>query len=184
MIDNEITPLTYITGFVYKDDLVFISAQVEELVEQEVPHTKMLQWKAGSWGYYMINWPVNGICAMEPPHLKLLSMGFDGRIHVATSEGFSEEHVDESIQGPDQRGMLRDIRRIGHHIFVTGMQRQVYRRVEEMQWERIDQDVVLPIGSEKISGFNSIDGFSEQDIYTVGLDGEIWHFNGYLWEKN
>lgn len=183
MTASQITPLTYVTGFVYRNDLVFISAQVDELVEQDVSHTKMLQWKMGSWGHYMVNWPVTALCGMEPLDLTLFSMGIDGRIHIATKTGFFEEQIDKSAEGPDQRGMLRDIKKIGKHIYVTGMQRQVYQRINQMQWRRIDQGMVIPIGASIIAGFNSIDGFNEQDIYAVGLDGEIWHFNDQVWDK-
>ena len=109
-------------------------------------------------------------------------MGLYGRIHVAKADGFSEEYVDNSVEGPPDRGVLRDIRLIGDHVYVTGMKRQVYRRESPSIWSRQDRGVVIPTVDNIVAGFNSIDGFSENNIYAVGWSGEIWHYDGKIWQ--
>jgi hypothetical protein len=182
MANSSDFPLSFSTGFVYAKDLVFIASEMDKLAEED-PHTKMLQWDAGTWTHYLIDWPVVALCVIDEPDLKVLGMGMDGRIHVATSDGFDEESVDDSIEGPERRGDLRDMRMIGEHIYVAGMGRQVYRRESSGNWARIDQGTLLPLDSKEIAGFNSIDGFNEQDIYAVGFDGEVWRYHGEAWEK-
>lgn len=184
---EQFKPLSYVTGWVFKKDLFFIASQIDELLEDDTSHTKMLQWSVGDWGHFMLDWPVvalNG--AIEPSFLKLFSMSPNGNIHIATDTGsweHVEEHIDESIEGPERRGFLRSMRMIGKNLYVTGMQRQVYQRIDEAKWQRMDQGILIPHGSDIITGFNSIDGFNEQDIYAVGFGGEIWHYNGRVWQQ-
>ena len=36
---------------------------------------------------------------------------------------------------------------------------------------------------DEITGFEAIDGFSEQDLYAVGWQGEVWHCAKGRWER-
>ncbi|MFY0564564.1 hypothetical protein ACN28E_11985 [Archangium lansingense] len=73
------------------------------------------------------------------------------------------------------------MRTIGRRTFAVGMGRQVYRRDGENQWTRLDQQLQPLMG--EVKGFESIDGFSETNLYAVGWDGEIWHFDGNAWTQ-
>ena len=33
------------------------------------------------------------------------------------------------------------------------------------------------------SGFKTIDGFSDEDIYAAGWGGELWHYDGERWQR-
>ena len=87
-----------------------------------------------------------------------------------------------SVSGPDvmprQRGPLRALRRIGEHLFVAGMNRQVYRGTLGGGWGNMS--CPAPDG---VSGFEAIDGFGEDEIYCVGWDGAIcWREQG-VWHE-
>jgi hypothetical protein len=110
-------------------------------------------------------------------------LGVNGTVHVAQGKDRIGEPVDPTNEGPLSRGVLRDLRSIDGVPFVAGMQRQVYQRIAPGHWQRLDAGVVLPIGSQEIKGFNSIDGFSPRDLYAAGLDGEIWSNDGNAWKQ-
>lgn len=58
------------------------------------------------------------------------------------------------------------------------MKRQVYRRNDRDNWTLLNNGFPQSTG---IFGFESIDGFSHQEIYAVGWEGEIWQFDGSTW---
>lgn len=144
--------------------------------------TQVLFIKPGGLSHFMTAWQAVAICAVFVPAITGLVISGDGRV-LEGSKGFSETVIDDSIEGPAYRGVLRDVRQIGDHAYACGMKRQVYRRETDGKWTRFDKGVVLPLTSGEIAGFNSIDGFSEDDIYAVGWGGEIWHCAKGAWEK-
>jgi photosystem II stability/assembly factor-like uncharacterized protein len=169
-------------AFVFSRDRAYVLATLPELEEQHLDFTQVIR-KTDEWASFRIDWTAVHLCVSEIPELTLLCMGLYGRIYIATSSGFSEEEVDISSEGPANRGDLRDIRLVGEHVYVTGMGRQVYRRDKPGKWVRIDQGVLTSIEEAKIVGFNSIDGFDENNIFAVGWGGEIWRFDAKRWNQ-
>ena len=74
--------------------------------------------------------------------------------------------------------MIRNSKTIEGYVFVCGMKRQVYKRIDNNKW--IDLSAPIPAVDEKV-GFESIDGFSVNEIYAVGWNGEIWGYDGKNW---
>ncbi len=167
-------------GFVYDRNTVYIIAYLPQLEHEKVYVSQVFGW-TGEWSGFQVKWMVSHLCLTDKPEPTLLCVSENGRVHVATKEGFSEETIDDSSEGPAHRGALRDVRLIGEHVYVAGMGRQVYRREAPGEWKRIDQGVVIPATEARVSGFNSIDGFDENDIIAVGWEGEIWRYNGRNW---
>jgi hypothetical protein len=167
-------------AFVYSRDRVYVTAHLPLLEAQGVHITQVLRW-TGEWGSYRVETPVVGITGTDTPELTILCMAPTGEVHVAVSSGTSTEHVDAGPEGPGESGVLRDIRRIGDDIFVTGMARQVYRRSAPGRWVREDLGVRVKQPTEGIVGFNSIDGFGTDEIYAAGWNGEIWRRVSNKW---
>ena len=182
-ITNPPGPLRFISATVVRDDLVFVLSQVESLIEREVDHTKVLRWKSGSWAHYMLDWPAIAIAHLNEERFSILSLGMQGKVHVASGSSKWIEEIDLSRERPENRGPLRDIRTIGGACYACGMQRQVYRRLRRDLWERRDSGVVLPLGAQEILSFDSIHGVSEDEIYAVGLEGGIWRLAGTQWSQ-
>jgi hypothetical protein len=95
-----------------------------------------------------------------------------------------DQVVEERIEGPEDRGAIRNMRVIGRHVYAAGMRRQVYRRIGSGRWERFEKGIDTAWKHPPdIAGFNAIDGLSEDDIYTVGFGGDIWHCRKGEWHK-
>ena len=83
---------------------------------------------------------------------------------------------EEDIEGPEDRGFICDVRIIGQHANAAGMDLQVYRRVGPGRWERFEKGIDASWKDIlDVTGFNAIDGLSEDDVYAVGFKGDIWH---------
>ena len=74
--------------------------------------------------------------------------------------------------------MIRYANSIDGYVYACGMKRQVYKRTGDNNW--IDISAPFPKKNEEV-GFESIDGFSENEIYAVGWKGEIWQYTGLKW---
>jgi len=173
---------TYMGGAIFDENEVYIFAQIDELNDQEIDHTKILRWKNDSWAHYMIDWPVVSICAVHSPHKKIISMGLNGEIHIAESGAMQYSEIDGTSDGPMHRGVMRELRTIAGIPYAVGMQYQVYAMTRS-SWSRLDKDIVLPKGTDEVKSFDSIDGFSPSELYAVGLDGIFSTFDGSRWSS-
>jgi len=171
---QEAKKVTFSRCAIVRRDLVFVSAQITELNRRDIDHTKVLRWKDGAFAHFMIDWACTAMSATCEP-LTLLSMGIDGDIHFFQG---TDKRI-EKIDGPDTIGPLRDLRRIAGDYYAVGMQRQAYKRTPEGLWHSI-ADPIRNVRS--IKSFESIDGFADSEIYSAGMDGEIWLFNGKSWQ--
>jgi len=106
-------------------------------------------------------------------------------------------------------GGLMSIRQIGESMYACGSGNQVYRRSNDI-WLRIGHpireqaleklgDIIKHVKEETDSGdvdileitkkmgditlLEDISGTSDNDIYTCGSNGVIWHWNGVEWKK-
>jgi hypothetical protein len=112
-----------------------------------------------------------------------VAVGVNGRALVIEGGVGGEEPIGGGEDVAGRIGLLRGVRSIDGRAYAVGMCRQAYRRRDDTTWERIDQGCRRPEGDYSIVGFESIDGFAENDLYAVGLQGEIWHSDGTKWSK-
>ena len=84
--------------------------------------------------------------------------------------------------GPKKYGYLSRIRLIDGELFICGYRRQVYHRNGD-KWDLTSADILDAEPKPPWKGFESIDGFAKNDIYTTGDEGEIWHFDGKQWKQ-
>jgi hypothetical protein len=96
----------------------------------------------------------------------------------------SDQTFDEDIGRPDEFGFLGEARSIGGRVYVVGMRRQVYVRDNTGRWSRADSGVLDQSRQiDRVTGFRSIDAVSANEIFAVGLDGEIWRHSGGVWRQ-
>lgn len=177
--------VTFTGVCVHRKNSVHVSSVVDEYEDDGQDHALIFSLIDGKWTHRPIENSIGGLCVIDEPKPKVLNMGVDGEITIFTLPGFQKEIVDTSARRPSYSVHLRSIRKIGNHVYVAGMARQVYRREEPGHWVSIDAGVYLPRGSRaQAVGFDSLDGTDEKNICAVGHKGEIWRFNGSKWSQD
>jgi len=80
---------------------------------------------------------------------------------------------------------VRKVRLIGERYYAVSFERDVALREAPNRWRTISEEAVADYrrGGHTMSavGFEDIDGFSEQDIYACGEQGDLWHYDGTHW---
>jgi hypothetical protein len=178
-------PESTFTGvLVHRRNHVYVSCVSDELAEQNIDHAAILRWLDGNWAHRTIDTAVRGMSVLNGTKPTLLNMGIDGKIIEFTFPGENVEFVDASDDGPNDLLNLRCMRHLGNHIYVAGMGRRVYRREGVGLWTAIDSGVLVPRTQRNRGvGFNAIDGLSADAIYAVGYGGEIWRYDGQVWDQ-
>jgi hypothetical protein len=111
-------------------------------------------------------------------------LGTYGLLEASGGGKRNEESIANCGIDPKKRGPLREIRGIAKgRAYAVGTCRQAYVRDGEDQWRCIDQSAQVGDTPITDTSFESIDGFSEQEIYTVGWEGEIWEYDGSVFTQ-
>lgn len=168
------------TGTVRYSDLAYLLTTNDEVIADGYASSLIFDWDRGQWAAGSVNWLACSGTVCHVPAERFIVLGTDGSINVSGGGEVKEEPpIRPAGIDPRKRGPLREIRGIAKgRAYVVGTCRQAYVRESEGQWRCIDQSAQggdMPITD---TCFESIDGFDEQDIYTVGWDGEIWKYDG------
>ncbi|MCD9032174.1 hypothetical protein LDO32_10615 [Luteimonas sp. Y-2-2-4F] len=178
--------MTLVTGAVRYRDLAYV-AMTDDNIEARIGHTHLYDWDLqedgdDKWGYIgATHWATVSMAISRHPLQQMIAISPHGEAKLFGSQDEREERIHAPGSAPAERGHLRAVRTIGERTFAVGMHRQVYRRDAADQWTCLDQAIRPAVGETK--GFEAIDGFHEADLYAVGWDGEIWHFDGQLWTR-
>ena len=174
---------SFVGGAVRDHKRAYLLAVQDDLAEKREPHGAFFTWVDGRWGQENVQWAAVSLCVARTPKHQMIAVGEYGDVLVAGSGELYHEEIKVGRLLPETRGTLRCVRAIDGIPYAAGMDRQVYRRVGPKKWMCIDASMRPKPGSRRVVGFESIDGFSEQDIYAVGWDGCIWHYNGVTWKE-
>ncbi|MCF7223508.1 hypothetical protein [Marilutibacter chinensis] len=175
---------SFVTGAVRFFDLTYIAMSADELDKAKYPHSDFVEWDNHVWrDGGRVLWPTAGIAIAQKPLQQMCAVGVYGGVLLLGGGDRHEEQIGNTDELIKARGPLRGVRTIGEHVYVVGMNRQAWRRNDAHQWVSIDQGARPADGSREVVGFEAVDGFSESDIYAVGLDGEIWRFDGNTWSQ-
>ena len=174
---------SFVTGAIRENDLAYLILSNDEAAASKIPMAGIVQWEPEGWGDGgQMPWLAAGAVIVRQPLEQLCVVGEFGDVLMLGSGDRHEERIGKGKNAPKDRGPLRGVRTIGEHVYVAGMDRQVYVRTAPNKWALIDKGIPAT-GEDDVVGFEAIDGFSEQDIYACGWDGEIWHFDGKAWSS-
>ena len=87
-----------------------------------------------------------------------------------------------ALPAPSPLGFLSGTRLIGSSSYACGSQNAVYRLSKRI-WVDVAGSLRVKYGGPSDPILNAIDGFDEQDIYAVGYNGSIVHFDGTRWQQ-
>lgn len=170
------------TGVVRYRDLGYVICTMDQHVE-DLPHARIFGRDRGQWGGRTVDWNACSGTVCHLPEERFLTLGVEGEIWaMGGGQTTAEPSIQDGPMMPGTRGPMREIRGIaGGHAYAVGTCRQAYKRVAAGRWLCIDQSAQTPVDDIADTSFESIDGFSEQEIYAVGWEGEIWQFDGHRW---
>jgi hypothetical protein len=173
---------SFLTGAVATPAFGLLALADDSIDATSIPHSQIVFWQAGNWGNSgQVNFTVVSVSICTHPIKQMIAVGPFGEAFLTGAGEMHEEKVESGDDTPSKRGMLRSVRGIGGRAYAAGMNRQVYRRDERGLWTCIDLEMRPAKG--QVVGFESIDGFGPGDLYAVGWEGEIWHFDSAHWHQ-
>ncbi len=102
---------------------------------------------------------------------------------IGSGERFKEQLYRDRHHGPI-RGGVSKMKTIAGWLYLCGGNNTVIRREGPDSWRNFSKDIPDPERDDYLHNmFHDIDGFAEDDIYCVGTDGQVYHFDGQNWSK-
>jgi hypothetical protein len=156
-------------------DLIYLSVRDKEWERKDVAHAVFLSYDQGKdkdIDNRIVKWNSAGIVIAKKPKERMVAVGWKGQVLVCDQgEDCSEENLGPALK-------LENVSVIGGYAYACGMKREVFKRIETGKWVSIHAP--RPPKGE-VLGFNAIDGFSEEEVYAAGWEGEIWRYNSKEW---
>ena len=94
------------------------------------------------------------------------------------------------ITGSELVSVPTQIERIGDSLYTVGNPRRMHKRIGINEWQDLTADLPIPSNFLAEDGeammahcWKDLSGFSEQDIYTGGGEGEVFRFDGKAWKQ-
>jgi len=142
-----------------------------------------VQYGAGSVSGFFISY----IAVQQTPKPHALMIDLPGDVYRFGS-GMSE--IEPRLQRDDRlgplRGVVTNVQAIDGTVYCTSRGRGICRRAGLGEWEPLIEGLPeLAVEQPKRSdfGFEDIAGFDGNDIYAVGGSGDVWHFDGSMWNQ-
>ncbi|MCC9070554.1 hypothetical protein LNQ49_02930 [Flavobacterium sp. F-65] len=183
--DPRFSGLSIATGVVRYSDLSYLITTHDEATSEGYIDSIMYTLDRKTWYAGTVPWLGCSGTVCHIPAERYLALGTDGSVR-ASGGGVVKEEAPIANSGidPKKRGPLREIRGIANgRAYAVGTCRQAYVREDENLWRCIDQSAQIGDTPITDTSFESIDGFNEQEIYTVGWEGEIWKYDGSLFTQ-
>ncbi|OPA84754.1 hypothetical protein BFW86_23670 [Pseudomonas fluorescens] len=177
--DPRFSGLSIGTGVVRYSDLCYVMATDDISISEGSTGSILFSLDCEEWGADNVPWLACSGTVCHVPIERYLALGTDGSVEASGGGTVIKESIASCGTDPKKRGPLREIRGIAKgRAYAVGTCRQAYVREDEDQWRCIDQSAQVGDTPITDTSFESIDGFSEQEIYTVGWEGEIWQYDG------
>jgi len=198
--------VTVVAGCAVDGEIYYISCRLNNLPIDE-PYSRLFFYQEKTkekWFYHdRPDWKVVSICLMPSTptdERAVCALSEEGDVEILKRSNTTVEKVtDAGLNNDNGLGYVTRIRSIAGELYVCGDQNQIYKR-NNGKWLHIDSGA-LTTNKPKFSGTASknraeiieasnqesclfdIAGSREDDIYAVGTNGCILHFNGKKWTR-
>jgi len=176
----------YTNGFINFEGAICVVGLSDDLDEKNQPHALLGIYKNEAWQTWEEDFTIVSLAAGNKNYPKAgVLVGRRGdALYISVKGEISDEIIIGENNFPNQYSGLNEVKRVGNSFYAVGMRRQVYiREISSEKWVSIDKDIIIPIDSNEVSGFLSLDGFSPNEIYCAGYHGEIWKYIANNWSK-
>jgi hypothetical protein len=180
---KAISPLANLvirTAVVVQPDWGYIIACDPEKEREDIPHAITFRWQAGKFHKGDRNYNAHAACLIEKPEPGRLDISGQGYYSVIIRGVMTSGDIFENSQPlPAKRrtASFRSVAAIDGKAYAVGLRGLVYRMDGLKQWTRIDE------GLPETFNIQAIHGFDAKDIYAVGRQGSLWHFDGKVWNE-
>lgn len=172
---------TFLSGCTPFEDLCFFAKALDEISDDGVNNSTFLVVDEDGWERYAthVGWPATTAATSKPP-------GQDRDVvFVGPDKNFLEirpatlQETEGEIEAA--QFAVASLVAIDEVIFACGMGREVLQRESCGVWRPIGP----PLGDDEpgIIGFEDIAGFSLDEIYAVGWQGEVWLRSAGNWRR-
>ncbi len=166
-----------------RDGAALVTVMNDGLAEERQQHAIPLLYRQGSWilagEEKVLPWLAAGIANIHCKSMEFAIVGWAGQVLLVEEQKSRREGI---VRNEDYVSIVRSVATIDNTAYTAGMRRQVHKRLGDDQWTEVDHGCIY-YGAEPAVGFNAIDGFDGDEIYAVGLNGEIWHQSEDLWQS-
>ncbi len=196
-------PITFLSACIIERDYVYLAAK-PDAIDSEDSFTRLFffdqQNVATPWLHHDLpDWAVVSTCVLpksaSSPRM-YFALSEQGEVEVTWPGGRSIETIEGAgLRSTSQPiyGYVKAIREIDGSLYVCGSGGQVYKRIEN-SWHHIADTLKVPATAPQSDAatidkdfgkheFSDLDGYSADDIYVVGSDGDVFHFDGRSWDR-
>jgi len=196
---------SFLDGCVIEHDFIILAAQLDDVDPEVYRHTRITGFDDytrqtrgnNGWAYHDVDLHIVSICVKQASSnmpRRICALSREGDVFFYSTKegkGLTEKIPGAGLSpGKNNRGgvagYVKNIREIGASLYVCGLNGQVYKRPPEGGWHAIDDGLFKPLTREnaEISNyFTCIDGNFEDDIYVVGMQGVVYYYDGWNWQK-
>ncbi len=162
-----------LTGVARYRDLFYLAVTDAELVREDIAHSFFVANDSGTWAECgRADWKCVGMTVVSHPEERMLAISEDGDVFTTVADSAATEVI------KPRPIVLRGVSTIEGKAVAYGMRRQVYLREGKGRWRPMHGP---DIAEGETAGFEALCGLSLRDLYAVGWEGEIWHFDGKVW---
>jgi hypothetical protein len=118
------------------------------------------------------------------PKPQFVGVSLTGDVYaIGSGEKGAELDMRPWDEGGPSRGGIHKLRTIDGWLYFCGGGNSVGKRIDKNEWFSHSHNIPNPKREDNLyNSLDDIDGFSEQDIYCVGNEGRVLHYDGKLWK--